>query len=322
MGTVGRNIFLVIPFLLSLVATILLIIVMLDQHSSDNSFLTSLYFLRINTYDLNVDANVAGQNVNLPIGKSGLTAAYYQIGLQNYCSGPDAKVGPNYCSKPVPAYYFNPLEVWNLENSPIKSLVPQAWEKSLNTYHEASKFMFAAYVVALVASILTLIFGIASFFLSRITSILTWICADIAALFTAMASAAATAIFTIVAGVINAQLHKDGVTTDFGSKLLAVTWLATAFSIAAGLFWSCGCCCGRSASRKDNKRSRSLKGRSNYERLDSPFKVEGHHEDGYGQPVPLYGQPQHQHPGPMGAAMPGQQTGVAHHTAYEPYRQV
>ena len=315
MGTITRNIFLVVPFIFSLIATILLIIVMLDQHSSDNSFLTSLYFLRVNTYDLNVNANVQGHNVNIPVGQTGLTAAYYQVGLQNYCTGTAANVGPNFCSKPTPAFYFNPLEVWNLENSPIKNLVPGDWQKALNTYHDASKFMFAAYVVALVASILTLLLGIASFFLSRITSILTWICADVAALFTALASATATAIFSILAGVVNEQLHKYGVTTDFGSKLLAITWLATAASIAAGLFWSCGCCCGRSATRKsDDKRSRSLKGRSNYERLPSPFKTEGHHEEGYGQPVPLYGQPQHQFPGPGPA--------VANHTAYEPYRQV
>lgn len=315
MGTITRNIFLVVPFVLTLLSTILLIMVFLSQHSSDNSFYNSLYFLRINTYDLHVDAPVSGQNINVMIGNTGPTPAFYDISLQNYCTGLNAKAAPNFCSKPQAGFYFNPIDIFGLENSPIKNLVPQDWQKSLHTYEEAAKFMYAAYVVALVASLLTLLLGIASFFLSRVTSILTWISADIAALFTGMASAAATAIYSILAGVVNAQLKKDGVTTDFGSKLLAITWLATAASIVAGLLWSCGCCCGRD-SKRENKRARSLKGRSNYERLPSPFKTEGHHEEGYGQPVPLYGQPQHQHPGHTG---PGMQ---AQHTGYEPYRQV
>ena len=317
MGTIGRNIFLVFPFLLTVFSLALLIVVMLSQHST--SQLTDLYFLRVNTHDLNVKINVNNVNINAEIGKTGLVPAYYDIGLSNYCTGPDNHTAPNFCSKPKLGFYFDPLEVWNLEDSPIKNLVPTEWQGALNSYKEASKFMYAAYVVALVATILTFLGGVASFFLGRWMSILTWVTADIAALFAAGATAAATAIFSILAGVIRTKLHDEGITTTMGTKLLVISWVAAAASIAAGLLWSCGCCCGRDDKKASIKRSRSLNARSNYERLPSPFKHESqplqHEESGYGQHMPMYGQPQHQFP---------TRTGVSdtQHTGYEPYRQV
>ncbi|KAL9054370.1 MAG: hypothetical protein Q9162_004172 [Coniocarpon cinnabarinum] len=321
MGTIARNIYLFIPFLLTALSLALLIVVMLSQHNTHT--LTDLYFLRINTDNLNVKINVGNVNIDANLGQTDLVPAYYDIGLTNYCTGPANNSAPNFCSKPEAAFYFNPLEVWDLQNSPIKNLIPSDWQSALNTYHQASKFMYAAYVVALVFSILTFILGIASFFLSRITSILTWISADIAALFTAGASAAATAIFSILAGVVKDKLHDEGITTNIGTRLLAVSWIAAAASIAAGLLWSCGCCCGRDAQRNGVKRNRSLNARSAYERVPSPLahKTErdvGHEESSYGgQQVPMYGGLQHQWPAGGHSGMSREHE----YTGYEPYRQ-
>ncbi|KAI9652726.1 MAG: peptide-N4-(N-acetyl-beta- glucosaminyl)asparagine amidase [Alyxoria varia] len=312
MGNIGRTIYLFLPFVLSFVSLILLIIVLLNQYTKDNDFLTSLYFLRLDTSK--VSANV--QNVNVDVTKAAGLASYYDVGLWNYCSGKDTNASPNYCSPRQAAYYFDPLKVWNLEDTPLPNLVPDEWNKALSTYKHVAKWVFAAYIVALVASIITLLLGALSFCLSRISTFITSLAADVAALFTIGASASAVGLYVTVGGVIDARLKDYDVSAHLGGKVIAISWIAAAASAGAALLWTCGCCCGRD--KKEPRRQRSVRGKSAYERLPSPFKPSG--QRGHEDSVPLqqaghngwhgddnqYGQ-FNQYP---------QQSG----TSYEPYR--
>ena len=279
MGNIGRNIYLFLPFALTLVSLILLIIVLLNQNNKDDDFLTSLYFLRLDTSK--VSTNV--QNVNVDVTKAAGLASYYDIGLWNYCSGKDINASPNYCGPRQAAYYFDPLKVWNLEGTPLPKLVPDEWNKALNTYKQVAKWVFVAYIIALVASIITFLLGALSFCLSRISTFITSLAADVAALFSIGASASAVGLYVTVGGVIDEKLKDYNVSAHLGGKVIAISFIAAAASAAAALLWTCGCCCGRD--NKEPRRQRSVRGKSAYERLPSPFKPAGQrgHDDG----VPL-----------------------------------
>lgn len=88
---------------------------------------------------------------------------FYTVGLWGYCSGnitTDNAFKTTSCSKPKAAYYFNPFEVWGLENSGVQSELPDGMEKAMNTYKSVSKWMFIAYIVAFIATVLELLVGL------------------------------------------------------------------------------------------------------------------------------------------------------------------
>ena len=298
---VARGCYLLFPFLLSLASLVILIIVILDQQSQSSDLLSSLYFLRVDTSKISTNVD----NISVDISKAAGLSAYYDIGLWNYCSGPSLTENPNFCSPKQSGYYFNPIDVWNLQSTPIPQLVPNEWNDALNTYKNVSKWLFAAYIVAVVATAVTLLLGFLTFFLSHISAFITSIAADVAALFTIGASATAVGLFVTVAGILEEKLSKYGVHANLGGKVFALTWIAAALSVASAFLWTCGCCCGKD--REHRRRSVRGTGPSAYQRVPSPFKTAASRgADEY----PMEGQG-HNH-------WPGQQTG----TAYEPYRAV
>ena len=64
-----------------------------------------------------------------------------------------------------------------------------------------------------------------------------------------VASIMATILFEIVKSAFNKTLNDDfGIESTVGTKSLSLTWIGTAFAVAAGLFWTLSICCcsGRS----------------------------------------------------------------------------
>lgn len=87
---------------------------------------------------------------------------FYDIGLWGYCDG-DISNG-NYkttkCSDPKAQFYFDPIDIWKLNNTGVKDLLPDGLEKGLKVYKNVSKWMFIAYIVAFAATLAELVVGL------------------------------------------------------------------------------------------------------------------------------------------------------------------
>jgi SUR7/PalI family len=88
---------------------------------------------------------------------------YYTIYLWNYCAW-DGSDKYSFCSKREAYFAFDPLDVWGLQNTGAEKAFPQQVQDGLKTYKAVSKWMFIAYVVALVATIIELVVGISAIF--------------------------------------------------------------------------------------------------------------------------------------------------------------
>lgn len=99
---------------------------------------------------------------------------FYDIGLWGYCSGNKTSNNfvVNFCSKPKAEFWFNPVDIWKLNNTGVQNLLPQNLQTALDTYQNVSKWMFIAYAVAFVATIVELLVGITAIF-SRLGSLVT-----------------------------------------------------------------------------------------------------------------------------------------------------
>lgn len=87
---------------------------------------------------------------------------FYSVGVWGYCSGnvTGNTYKTTFCSKPKAAYYFNPFEVWGLQDSGMESQLPKEMDKAISTYKSVSKWMFIAYIVAFIATIIELLIGL------------------------------------------------------------------------------------------------------------------------------------------------------------------
>lgn len=71
-------------------------------------------------------------------------------------------------------FWFNPSEVWGLNETGVDTLFPKNLQKGLNGYEKAAKWMFVAYVVATISTAAELLVGISAVF-SRLGSCVTTI---------------------------------------------------------------------------------------------------------------------------------------------------
>lgn len=139
-----------------------------------------------------ISSALSSANINIPssdldsLMKNATTQMnlkdFYTVGIWGYCSGnvtTDNAFKTTFCSKPKAAYYFDPFEVWGLENSGVESELPSGMAKAMNTYKSVSKWMFIAYIVAFIATVLELLvglFAICSRWGSCVTSLVAGVC--------------------------------------------------------------------------------------------------------------------------------------------------
>ena len=127
----------------------------------------------VSNADLDSAMNDAASQMNLK--------DFYTVGVWGYCSGnvTSNQFKTDFCSKPKAAFYFNPFEVWGMEDSGVEGALPSGLNKALNTYKSVSKWMFVAYIVAFIATILELVvglFAICSRWGSCVTSLVAGVC--------------------------------------------------------------------------------------------------------------------------------------------------
>lgn len=275
MGKEGRFACIFTPYLLSIASLICIILVGSGCTRTGSWTLDHLYFFRFNLEHMSASA-VNTQQVQTLLNQANLPAIgvnqvqnavsqiqhgvnvkdFYSVGLWGYCDGyitNNTVYHTNWCSQPKAEFYFNPLRVWGLDNSAMKSQLPSGYNNAMKMYRDASKWMFIAYILSFVTTILELIVGFSAIF-SRWGSCATTLISTAAFCFTAAASITATVLFTILKASVEGPLKPYGIRGYMGARMFATTWLAVVFALGASIFWmfsSC-CCSGRDSDNRDS----------------------------------------------------------------------
>jgi hypothetical protein len=261
------------------------------------------------------------------VAKSLLTATtnkqiddIYYIYMWNYCSGSLSQNGSSqnitYCSPRKAQFYFDPLTTWGLNNTVVQQALGSSFQKGINAYKTGAKWMFIAYVVAFWVTVGSIVVGFFAI-CSRLGSCATTVVSSAATLFTFAAALTSTILFSTLTGVLDAALKPYKIKLSIGSRMLAVDWLAVAFSVAATLFWTISiCCCSGRSNREKNRGDKH----SDYASNVAPFGSRGY------QPLG-----EHQHSGSGAVAQNHEMQTFGHEsagpykgreTAYEPLRHV
>lgn len=185
----------------------------------------------------------------------GIIADYYEVYLFNFCSGNNNVSTPTFCSPLQSQFFFNPLSEWGLNSSTVEGVLPSDLKNGVQLYQKASGWMHVAYTVAICTTSASVLSGILAIW-SRWGSCITSIVSSASTLFTALAAASSTAIFSTIVGTVDTALKPYDISLSLGTNMLALDWLAVAFSVAATLFWivSICCCSGKSSNRRGGKR--------------------------------------------------------------------
>lgn len=293
---------------LTLVSLGFLITVSLGGTNKSNGTLNNLYFFRANTSDIDVagvdlpDIVLQYLNTSAPTTTATNTTIYdfYRVSLWNYCAGDfnnNTKDHVTFCSKHTNEFWFNPVEVWGLNQSVADQLFGKQLTDGLKAYRAVAKWMFIAYVVAIIATAVEVLVGFFALF-SRWGSLATTIVSSISSFFILGFALTATILYATLTATFNTALKKYNIHASVGHNIFVLLWLAVAFSWAAGLFWlfsSC-CCSGRSDKIKgygDNAGKKGMKAERTpytYERVESPFLGQGGNAgptSAYHQNVPM-----------------------------------
>jgi len=213
--------------------------------------------------------------VNITAADLGL-ADYYKVSLWNYCATTGSKTT---CSKAKFNWAHTELNTSNLttlaSSTGTNVTLPKEITNSLKTFSVVSKWTEVVYIIAFVTSVLEIVVGLFGF-CSRIGSCCTFIISGISTTAVIAASVMATITSSVVVGAIESAAKAYGAKASLNTSFLAVTWLAAAFSIGAGLFWLFSICCCASDHHKSNRRSTGdgekllPTGGSGYQRVSDP----------------------------------------------------
>jgi hypothetical protein len=246
-------------------------------------------------------------SVNITAADLGL-ADSYKVSLWNYCATTGSKTT---CSKGKFNWASSELNTTNIttlaSSTGTNVTLPKEIRNSLKTFTVVSKWTEVVYIIAFVASVLEIVVGLFGF-CSRIGSCCTFIISGVSTTAVIAASVMATVMSSVVVGAIDSAAKAYGAKASLNTSFLAVTWLAAAFSIGAGLFWLFSICCCAADHHKSNRRSVGdgekllPTGGSGYQRVEDPHGFDAN--TAYGpQTQGVY---QHQKP-------------VGRQGAYEPY---
>jgi hypothetical protein len=286
MGKIGRFACIFTPMALTIASLLCLALVFTGQLSKSNETSRSLYFFKADTSEFNAHPgenlkDVPGTDIDnklVDLLKTASTSKdlkdFYTVGLWNYCEGTkDEKSGKEtitYCSARKAHFWFNPIEVWGLENAngSAADVFGDELQKGLDTYHKFAGWMFWAFLIAIILTAAEFVVGIFAIF-SRWGSLVTTIVSTAQTIFVIAAAGSSTAIYATLTASFNSVLKPMNVDASVGTKMLSVVWLAVAFSIASGFFWLVSVCC--CSGKSPHKKVVVEKTPYTYERVASPY---------------------------------------------------
>lgn len=272
----GRFLCVIIPFLLSLGSLVCILIVMTAGLTNKN---IDMFTITPKNLSISLDGlqDISGEitkNLNLPsfgdaidaFANTNVTAPMlglqngYQVYMWNYCYQ-NATNDETWCSKAAFNWAASALNTTELQgNFTAAALastgedfeIPKAITDALKIYVTIARWIQIVYIIALGLTALELIVGLFGF-CSRIASCLTGFFSSLSTLAVIVASSGSTAASVIIVGAMKATLDNYGVKASVDTTFLAITWLAVALSIAAGLFWLfSSCCCGSERRNQQN----------------------------------------------------------------------
>ncbi|KAK2810666.1 hypothetical protein FQN50_002706 [Emmonsiellopsis sp. PD_5] len=279
MGKGGRIACIFTPYILTLGSLACLILVGLGM-TKPSSPLNTFYFVKADLKD--IDTNSDGIAEKLLPFTHGLQQAdgrgqihdYYLIGLWNHCYKDEADKEWK-CTDRKTKYYFDPVAEWGLDDSQAEGFLPERLDDGISAYKKVTGWMFVAFVIAFVATLVEILVGISAIF-SRWGSLVTTVVSSVSSFFYIAAAVTATALYGILVGAVNTSLKPYEIKSSLGKNMFATLWIGVAFSLASGLFWlfSVCCCSGRSPYGHDDRRGKRTyaeKTPYTYERVSSPY---------------------------------------------------
>ncbi|OLL22360.1 SUR7 family protein pun1 [Neolecta irregularis DAH-3] len=249
MVSVVRTVFTLLPLVMSVLATICLVFVMVGDTKPSNPS-HNIYFLRVNT--TNIVATKAPASVSVStIARSIGLHDFYTVGLWGYCQG-DLISNTITCSDPHAFYNFNPIDIFQQQVLKGYTItVPSSVQQDIENVRVASRWMFACYFVAVVATGTTALIGMAAL-VSRIASLFAVLTALLATCFTVVASAIAQVMFIIIRNAFNNQIQLLNVPSTLGHSIFALTWVAAAANLLAFIGFAISGCCTNGRTKKNS----------------------------------------------------------------------
>lgn len=330
----GRFCCVALPFILTAVSLVCLLIVGLAGVTSSN-----LHLFEVNPKNLSISlqdfsnldfknkvedeaskvpglGSIAGNlgaagNANITAADLGLGDTY-DFFLWNYAEVLAGVTTKSPSKFNYAANFTNTTAIEHLsEEAHVTVAIPNAVNDGLKVFATLVKWTEVVFIIACGTTILTILVGIAGFF-SRIGSCVTWIVSGLSSIAIIAFAVLATVTSSIVVGTLTASVKRYGVTSSVNVTWLVIAWIGAAASLASGLFWLFSVCCCAS-SRGDKRHSRAgdseklLGGPRGYQPVRDPFQNEPY----LGQQSGVYNQQQH--------SIPMHNVKNERAQAYEPY---
>ncbi|KAF3918341.1 hypothetical protein ABW21_db0207362 [Orbilia brochopaga] len=302
MGRGARAVCVSVPLLATAATAILIVIsTFIGQTNKSNSFLNSLYFVRLDTRYINAPqelADIPGTNLdNFALDKLGVdlsiqntanlvgVADFYQAGFFSYCSGKyDNATGSwnvQNCSSSSSSFVFNIVDIINAEANNGKNLTfPSGVNDLFKAVKALTRVQYILFVVGIIATAAELVLGFFAF-LSRWGSCVTTIAATAAFWALLAASVINIALYASMAKAFDASFKTFGVKGNINNKTYSLMFIGVAVSLGAMLFWTLSTCCcsGRRDKIMKGGNGRAPKKNGKYERVSAPYM-------GHGGPAP------------------------------------
>lgn len=293
MGKVGRMVCVAVPFILTVLSIIFLLVAALSGVTNK-----SLFMFEIDLSELSVDKNDINSLINsraltdrdifddvgdalggggggdgddveaaadAATGSDGITPAdlglneIYKVSVWGYCSeksdGDDEK-----CTKPKMDWAKDELDTAFIEDI-SKALgsdfkIPDEITTALDTFKTVSRWTQIVFIIALAALAAQIIVGVFSV-CTRIASCLCFIIAGVSTVAAIAAAALSTATATvIVAAIEGSNFH--GAKGSINTSFLALVWVAVACAIGAAGSWLVTiCCCAPDKSSRKSRKNRA-----------------------------------------------------------------